>query len=59
MVILTGDCNSFFCEICVSNQQPMYGFGLNTLELPVGQRISNYTLKLTFDTVLDRINVRK
>jgi len=37
----------------------MGGGGLNTLELPIGQRISNYTLKLTFDTALDSLNVRK
>jgi hypothetical protein len=30
---------------------------LNILELPVGQRISNYTLKLTFDTALDSFSV--
>jgi hypothetical protein len=37
----------------------MGGGGLNTLELPIGQRISNYTLKLTFDTGPDYLFVRK
>jgi hypothetical protein len=56
--MFTGDCKSFFCEICIYNQQQSNGNpGFSQLELPLSQRISNYTLKLTFDTALDSFSV--
>jgi hypothetical protein len=55
--LFTGICNSSICWFCGGiSQSP--GGGALTLELPVNQRVSNYTLKLTIASAVSSVSVR-
>jgi hypothetical protein len=54
--IFPGACNSWFCKTCGISERP--GYFSATLELPVSQQVTSYSLRLFFDKYVSALQVR-